>query len=243
MAADLETALAAAQRVVVLTGAGLSTSSGIPDFRGPQGVWTRRQPVYYHEFLRSEEKRIEHWDYKLEGWHAFREARPNAAHEALARLERQGRLHLLITQNIDGLHQAAGNSAARIVEVHGTNAEVECVECGRRSPSQEAFETFERTRACPLCACGGPLKTATISFGQPLSQKMLQRAISAAAEADLFMSLGSTLTVEPAASIPLAAVERKIPYAVINIGETAHDRLATWRVEADLGETLARLVG
>lgn len=237
---DLAPLLARATRVVVLTGAGVSTSSGIPDFRGPRGVWKTRQPVYYHEFLRHEEKRVEHWEYKLEGWDAFRAARPNAAHEALARLEQQGRLHLLVTQNIDGLHQLAGNT--RVVELHGTNREVECVSCGRRADAAPAFEEFARTHRCPECACGGWLKTATISFGQPLSDRILRRAMQAAGEADLFLSLGSSLTVEPAASVPLAAVDRKIPYAIINQGETAHDGLATIRIEGDVAEVLPGLI-
>lgn len=230
------------QRIVVFTGAGVSTASGIPDFRGPQGVWKRRQPVYFQEFMASEDKRVEHWDYKLEGWKAFCGARPNAAHQALAQLELQGRLHLLITQNIDGLHTAAGNTPERIVELHGTNRDVECLSCGARSDARPSFEEFARTRRCPLCKCGGWLKTATVSFGQSLPEGVLQRAFQAAVEADLFLSVGSSLTVEPAASIPLAAVGQGIPYAIINRGTTAHDHLATMRIEADVSEALPALL-
>src|SRR5215510_12420490 len=121
--------LAAARKILVFTGAGISTGSGIPDFRGPQGVWKTRQPVYYDQFLASEDKRVEYWDYKLEGWESFRDARPNATHHAIAALERLGRVEAVVTQNIDGLHQLAGSSAALVVEVHGTNREVECVSC------------------------------------------------------------------------------------------------------------------
>src|SRR5256885_10602761 len=119
-----------ANKIVTFTGAGISTGSGIPDFRGPQGVWKRRQPVYYHDFMRSEAARIEHWDYKLEGWHGFRDARPNATHHAIAQLERAGQLLALVTQNIDGLHSRAGSSPDKLVELHGTNSLVECQTCG-----------------------------------------------------------------------------------------------------------------
>src|SRR5690242_11696977 len=122
-----------ANRMVVFTGAGISTGSGIPDFRGPQGVWKRRQPVYYHDFMRSEAARIEHWDYKLEGWPAFQQARPNATHEAIARLERAGKVVAVVTQNIDGLHARAGTAPEHLIELHGTNRLVECQTCGKLS--------------------------------------------------------------------------------------------------------------
>src|SRR5437773_730018 len=120
------------KRALIFTGAGISTGSGIPDFRGPQGVWTRRQPVYYQDFMISQAARIEHWDYKLEGWDAFRNARPNAVHEAIVKLEKAGKLVMVVTQNIDGLHRLAGTSSERLVELHGTNSLVECQSCHRR---------------------------------------------------------------------------------------------------------------
>src|SRR5437762_5531310 len=147
-----------AQRIVALTGAGISTASGIPDFRGPQGVWTRRQPVYFDDFMHSEAARIEHWDYKLEGWETFRSARPNAVHHAIVRLERAGKVVGVITQNIDALHSIAGTSPELLVELHGTNGLVECQSCHWRGDPEPYFEYFRRTRKAPVCSCGGFLK-------------------------------------------------------------------------------------
>jgi NAD-dependent deacetylase len=236
--ASLVDLLAGARNVLAFTGAGISTGSGIPDFRGPNGIWTRRQPVYFQEFLASADKRNEYWEYKCEGHASFRDARPNAAHEALVALERAGRLQVIVTQNIDGLHQAAGSSPDRVVEVHGTNREVECVACGQRTPPDPAVEAFLRTRTCPQCECGGWLKMATISFGQALSPRVLERAYAEAARCDLVLALGSTLSVQPAASIPLIALKRRVPYVIINRGDTDHDELATLRLEGDVVELL-----
>lgn len=234
--------LGEARAILVFTGAGVSTGSGIPDFRGPGGVWSRRQPVYYQEFLASEASRIEHWDFKLEGWAAFRDARPNAAHRAIARLERAGRLRLLVTQNIDGLHARAGTTPERLVEIHGTNLEVECLGCGARSDPEPVFDEFARTRRPPVCeGCGGHLKPATISFGQSLREEDLVRASRGALEADLVLALGSTLSVHPAASVPLEAARMGVPYVIINRGETEHDSLhslVTLRLEGDVVEIL-----
>jgi len=158
--------LRAGKKILVFTGAGISTGSGIPDFRGPEGVWKRRQPVYYHDFMRSEAARLEHWDYKLEGWPAFRDARPNAGHAAIVQLEDAGKVLAVVTQNIDALHSRAGTTAEKLVELHGTNSFVECQTCGERSEPGAHFEYFGRTRRAPICDCGGFLKPATISFGQ-----------------------------------------------------------------------------
>jgi NAD-dependent deacetylase len=235
--------LSKSKRVLVFTGAGISTASGIPDFRGPQGVWTKRQPVYYDDFLASEEARIEHWDYKLEGWEGFKNAKPNPAHLALVRLEKLGKLELLVTQNIDGLHQAAGHSKEKVVELHGTNLEVECLSCGARSDPEPAFAYFRKEKKCPRCSCGGLLKTATVSFGQPMPQEPLRRAYEAAKRADLVVSIGSTLSVQPAASVPLRAVQRYVPYVIVNRGATEQDGLATLRFEADAAELLPKVIG
>lgn len=230
------------RRALVFTGAGLSTGSGIPDFRGPQGVWKTRQPVYIQEFLASEEKRIEYWDYKLEGYETFREARPNPAHLALAELHRLGKLHMLVTQNIDGLHHTAGVPDEKLIELHGTNRRVSCLGCGRQHSPEAAFEKFRRELRCPRCACGGFLKPATISFGQALVEDDLRRAFQAAEEADLVLSLGSTLSVHPAVSVPAAAARRGAPYVIINQGPTDQDHLATVRLEGNLVEILPQLV-
>ena len=231
--------LRGARRILVFTGAGISTGSGIPDFRGPGGVWSRRQPVYYQEFLESDDKRREYWEYKLEGYPLFVAARPNATHAAIARLEALGRVQAVVTQNIDGLHQAAGSSEKLIVELHGTNAFVECVGCGARTEPAAAMAHFEKTRTVPTCVpCGGWLKAATISFGQALRPEVIDRGFAEAGRCDLMLALGSTLSVHPAASIPLTALERRVPYVVINRGVTDHDELATLRLEGDVGEIL-----
>lgn len=224
--------------MMIFTGAGISTGSGIPDFRGPQGVWKRRQPVYFQDFLTSEAARIEHWDYKLEGWDGFRNAQPNAVHRAIVELEKAGKVLMVVTQNIDGLHALAGTSPERLVELHGTNLLVECVNCKARTDPQPHFEFFREHRQPPVCECGGFLKPATISFGQSLEPRTLELAEQAAMEADLVAALGSTLSVYPAASFPLMAAQRGIPYVVINRGETDHDHepAVSLRIEGDVGE-------
>ena len=227
-----------AQRIMIFTGAGISTASGIPDFRGPQGVWKRRQPVYYDDFMRDGKARIEYWDFKLESWAQHALARPNPVHLAVATLETAGKVEAVVTQNIDGLHSRAGTSRARLVELHGTDLEVECQSCRTRSAPGPWFEEFRNTRRAPRCHCGGLLKPATISFGQSLREEDLARAASAAKRADLVVALGSTLSVHPAAAFPLVAAGRGIPYVVINRGSTDHDHLAevTLRLEGDVVE-------
>jgi len=215
--------LRASKKALIFTGAGISTGSGIPDFRGPQGVWTRRQPVYLQDFMTSEAARVEHWDYKLEGRDAFRDARPNSVHYAIVALERAGKLSAVVTQNIDGLHSLAGTSPEHLIELHGTNALVECQSCHRRGDPEPHFEFFRRFRQPPLCECGGFLKPATISFGQNLELRELERASQAAMAADLVVALGSTLSVQPAASFPLLAARRGAPYIIVNRGTTDHD--------------------
>ncbi len=235
--------LARARRVLVFTGAGMSTGSGIPDFRGEKGVWKSRKPVFFQEFMASEEARVEHWDYKLEGYEAFRTAKPNAAHKALVGLERQGRLALLVTQNIDGLHLDAGHLPERVVELHGTNRAIRCLSCGAVSEPAPAFEAFRKTRRCPTCPCGGFLKPATVSFGQAMPQEPLAQALKAAKGADLVLSLGSTLEVEPASSVPLEAARRGAPYVIVNLGPIAHDRFAAVKVDGDVCAVLPGLIG
>ncbi len=236
--------LRASRRTLVFTGAGVSTGSGIRDFRGPDGVWKQRQPIYYDDFMRSAAARVEHWDYKLESWPSFRDARPNASHLSVARLEQGRRLLMLVTQNIDGLHRAAGVSPERLVELHGTNAEIECQQCGARSEPEPHFRWFAEHRECPRCACGGWLKPATISFGQALRTTDLQRAFEAAERTDLVIALGSTLSVHPAASIPLHAAQRGCPYVIVNRGPTDHDGhpAVSLRIEGDVGEVFPAAV-
>ena len=230
--------------MMIFTGAGISTGSGIPDFRGPQGVWKKRQPVYFQDFMRSEAARIEHWDFKLEGWDGYRDAQPNAVHRAIVELENAGKVLAVVTQNIDGLHALAGTAPERLVELHGTNLLIECVSCKTRSDPDPHFEFFRVNRKPPRCDCGGFLKPATISFGQSLDPLVLDRAQEAAAHADLVVALGSTLSVYPAASFPLLAAERGVPYVVINQGSTDHDHepSVSLRIDGDVAEVFPHAV-
>lgn len=230
--------LQGARRVLVFTGAGVSTRSGIPDYRGPQGTWKTRRPTTYQDFMSSDEARRDYWDYKLESWDEWRDVDPNAAHVACVELERAGRLEMLVTQNIDGLHSKAGTSAAKLVELHGTNNAIECQSCGARSEPAAHFESFRATGEPPICECGGFLKPATISFGQNLLVEDLERAQRSALDCDLVISLGSTLGVYPAAGIPLIAANNGAPYVIINRGETDHDgmREVALRLDGDVTE-------
>lgn len=227
-----------ADRILVFTGAGVSTGSGIRDFRGPTGVWRERQPVYFDDFMSSEAARIEYWDQKCEAWPSFRDARPNAVHTTVADLERADKLVMVITQNIDGLHGRAGTSTDRLVEIHGTNTAIECMSCHARSDPAVHVKSFTETREPPVCGCGGYLKPATISFGQSLEPDDLERAADAVRQTDLVVALGSTLSVYPAAGFPLAAAERGVPYVVVNRGATDHDGHPglTLRLEGDVVE-------
>jgi NAD-dependent protein deacetylase/lipoamidase len=229
-----------AERILVFTGAGVSTGSGIRDFRGPGGVWRTRKPVYFEDFLASEQARIEYWDQKVEAWPAFRDARPNPAHEAIVALERAGKVAMVVTQNIDGLHARAGTSRERLVELHGTSGWVECLSCHGRTEPGPHMDSFASTRRPPTCSCGGLLKPATISFGQSLRPDDLRRAGHAATRCDLVLALGSTLSVYPAASFPLAAAERGVPYVIVNRGPTEHDGhpAVALRLEGDVAVLL-----
>ncbi|MBV8175002.1 MAG: Sir2 family NAD-dependent protein deacetylase [Verrucomicrobia bacterium] len=233
-----------ARRILVFTGAGISTGSGIPDFRGPNGVWSRRKPVYYQDFMTSEAARIEHWEYKLEAWPAFRTARPNPAHYAVVKLESALRVVAVVTQNIDGLHALAGSNPEHLIELHGTNLFVECQSCGWRGDPEPCFEKFRIHRKPPLCDCGGFLKSATISFGQNLEPLALKRASEAAHKTDLVIALGSTLSVYPASSFPLMAAQRGVPYVIINRGATDHDHepCVTLRLEGEVTELFPEAV-
>jgi NAD-dependent deacetylase len=220
---------------LIFTGAGISTGSGIPDFRGPAGVWTTQKPVYYQEFMQSAASRKEYWRFKLGGYAAFRDARPNATHEAIALLERTQKLSCVVTQNVDGLHQLAGTSKDKLIELHGTNAEVECVRCKRRETPERCMSDFERTEEPPTCLeCGALMKPAVVMFGESLRTDDLLRAREASAGADLIVALGSSLVVTPAADIPLVGARRGVPYVIINRGETPHDELAALRIDDDV---------
>jgi NAD-dependent deacetylase len=233
--------LARSRRAVAFTGAGVSTASGVPDFRSPGGIWSRHRPVTIQEFRASAEARRRYWLYKKETYADFARARPNAAHATLARLETEGRLLGMITQNIDGLHQDAGSR--RVVELHGTNRRVECLGCGRTGPAAEAQERLLAGEDVPACAaCGGPLKAATISFGQALRSEVLEEAFALAREADLLLVLGSSLVVYPAAAIPETAAARGAPMIIINREPTPLDRLAAVALHGEVERLLPALV-
>ena len=222
----------AATRVVVLTGAGLSTASGIPDFRSPGGRWERYRPVPLPDFLASEAARATYWRYKGETWQLVREARPNAAHDALTALARAGRIDLLVTQNVDGLHERGGFPADRLVNIHGTDSEVTCMTCGTRALRVVAQDAWEAGVAVPRCACGGPWKPATISFGQALVAADLQRAMAAAAACDLFVAAGTSLVVGPVNGMFLAARAAGARTAIVTASDTPFDALADVRIAA-----------
>jgi len=236
----------AAKRIVILTGAGISTESGIPDFRGPQGVWTRDPEAEklsdIRYYVADPEIRRKSWQSRL--GHPAWSARPNAGHAAIAELERRGKLHALITQNIDGLHQKAGNSAARVIEVHGTVHAAVCLSCGWKGPMQDTLERVRRGEPDPPCArCGGILKSDTISFGQPLVAEVIDRAMNAAAEADLFVTVGTSLQVYPIAGAVSAAKRAGARVVIVNAQPTPFDGAADAVLRDPIGEILPRILG
>lgn len=227
-----------ATKILIFTGAGISTRSGIQDYRGPKGLWKTQQPVYYQEFMTDEGARTLYWERKLESWTVIKESEPNATHLAIVELEKVGKLLMIVTQNIDGLHRKAGTSPDLLVEVHGTMSFVECQTCGNRCDPDPIYKRFSETGEAPLCSCGGYFKPATISFGQNLRENDLERAYEGARTCDLVIALGSTLSVTPASTIPLIAAERDVPYVIINRGSTQHDGIpeVSLRLEGNVEE-------
>jgi NAD-dependent deacetylase len=233
-------------RVVVLTGAGISTESGIPDFRGPQGLWTKNpkaeQLSNIHYYMADPEVRKLAWQTRLE--HPAWTATPNAGHRALVELERSGRLHALITQNIDGLHQRAGTSPGRLIEVHGTVHDVVCMRCGYRGPMQPVLQRVRAGEEDPPCSqCGGILKSATISFGQALVPEVIDRAMAAAAEADIMIAVGTSLQVYPVAGVVPIAKAAGARVVIINAEPTPFDHLADAVIHTAIGEVLPVICG
>jgi len=233
-----------AKRVVVLTGAGISTDSGIPDFRGPQGVWTRNPMAEklsnIHYYMSDPEVRKASWQARIE--HTAWSAKPNPGHRALVELEERGKLHTLITQNIDELHQLAGNSPAKVVEVHGTMRKVVCMSCGMTAPMQKALERVRAGEADPPCRdCGGILKSATISFGQNLVPEVIERAMRAAADADLLLSVGTSLQVYPIAGAVPMAKSAGARVLIVNAEPTPFDDIADAVFNESISQVLPRL--
>ncbi len=233
-----------ARHVVALTGAGISTDSGIPDFRGPQGVWTKdpaaEKAAHISHYLADPAVRERAWRRRAA---SPTSAEPNAGHRALVDLERSGRLHALVTQNVDGLHLAAGSDPERLVEIHGTVRDVLCLDCGDRAPMQRALDRVRAGEVDPPCRrCGGILKSATISFGQSLVPDDLSRAMSAARSADLVLAVGTTLSVYPAADMVPLAVAQGAPVVIVNAEPTAMDDLADVVIRGSISEVLVSLV-
>ena len=233
--------VSASVRIVALTGAGISTESGIPDFRGPQGVWTTNPKAErlsnIHYYMSDPEVRRLAWQQRLvhPAWHAV----PNAGHHALAALERAGRLHALITQNIDGLHQRAGHSPDKVIEVHGAVHRYLCMSCGTGGPMQAALDRVRAGEEDPACRnCGGILKSATISFGQQLVPEVIDRAMHAAGEADLLLAIGSTLQVYPIAGVVPHAKAAGAKVVIINAEPTRFDKEADVVIQRAIGEVL-----
>jgi NAD-dependent deacetylase len=230
-----------AARVVVLTGAGLSTASGIPDFRSSGGRWERYQPVPLPDFMASREAREAYWRYKGETWQVIRDARPNLGHRALTQLALSGRIELLVTQNVDGLHLRCGFPTQALVHIHGTDAEVSCMRCGARDARKPVQARWEAGDAAPECACGGPLKPATISFGQSLVATDLERSMQAAASCDLLVAIGTSLVVGPINEMLPVASRAGASTAIVTGSETPFDDLADWTLSDPLEEILPRI--
>jgi len=237
--------IAGSKRILVFTGAGLSTESGIPDFRSPGGLWDKYDPsdFYFDKFLASGETRERYWRMSSESYAVMRKALPNKAHLALHHLEKAGKLLGIVTQNIDRLHHKAGNSPERVIELHGTTFFVSCLSCGASLDRDVVEERLSAGETAPRCTtCGGILKPATISFGQPMPQEAMSLAFEWAAECDLCIVLGSSLVVYPAASVPIEAVRGGAPLIIINRDETPMDDRANLVIHGSVTEILGPMV-
>ncbi len=231
--------LAAAQRVVVFTGAGISTESGIPDFRSPGGIWDKFRPIDFREFMASEEARWDSWRRKFEIDPTLSAAEPNRGHRAVASLMTRGKVTAVITQNIDGLHQAAGAEGDRVIELHGNTTYARCLSCGARYELAPIREAFLGTGTLPLCeACGGIVKTATISFGQAMPEAAMRAAEEATLACDLFLAIGSSLVVYPAAGFPVLAKRNGATLVILNREPTDLDGHADLVLNREIGDTL-----
>lgn len=241
---ELKDMIGRASRIVAFTGAGISTESGIPDYRSPGGIWAQYRPIEFGEFMSSAEARRESWRRKFATDEVMRKATPNTGHRALVRLHEQGRLHAVITQNIDGLHQASGLPDHKIIELHGNATYASCLECHQRFELAWVREIFAEDEKLPLCtSCGGIIKTATISFGQSMPEHEMSRAHAASVAADLFIVLGSSLVVYPAAGFPVIAKRNGSRLVILNREPTDLDDIADLVVNAEIGTTLGRAVG
>lgn len=229
--------------MVVFTGAGISTESGIPDFRSPGGIWTKYKPIDFRDFCASEEKRRESWRIKFATEKLIADARPNKGHMAIAKLHRMGKLKSVITQNIDGLHQVSGIPDDRVIELHGNSTYAICLQCDKRYELDHIREVFFPDETLPVCdTCGGMIKTATISFGQSMPQREMQRAEAQTLACDLFIAIGSSLVVYPAAGFPLIAKQNGARLIIINRDPTELDRYADLVINAEIGATFETIL-
>ena len=233
----------AADRVVVFTGAGISTESGIPDFRSPGGVWTKVQPIEFSDFMRSDKARRETWRRRFEMEPILRQAAPNRGHRAVAELVRRGKASSVITQNIDGLHQDSGIPDDMVIELHGNTTFAHCLSCGQRYEIESLRVDFEQDRIVPSCACGGWVKTATISFGQSMPVNEMRRAEKETLLCDLFIAIGSSLVVYPAAGFPELAKRNGSRLVILTRDPTGLDGVADLVLNRPIGATLGTVVG
>ena len=232
-----------ARRVAIFTGAGISTESGIPDFRSPGGVWTRMSPIYFQDFVRSEAKRREAWDRAFAGRAGWVGREPNAGHYGVARLVSSGKARAVITQNVDNLHQAAGVPAGQVIELHGNASYATCLDCGLRHELADLKALYQATGDLPCCQdCGGIVKTATISFGQQMPQAPMERAEEEALACDLFLVLGSSLVVYPAAGFPQLAKDNGAALAIVNREPTDQDVTCDLVLHDEIGPVMSAVV-
>ena len=237
--------IARSRRIVPFTGAGISTECGIPDFRSPGGIWTRHRPIPYDEFVASQEARNESWKRRFAMAPVFAAAKPGRGHRALAALYKAGKVPGVITQNIDNLHQHSGVAANDVVELHGNSTYARCIDCGKRYEITWVKERFDESGGiAPSCtACEGPIKTATISFGEAMPELAMQRATELASDCDMLVAIGSSLVVWPAAGFPLLAKRHGAKLVIINREPTEQDEFADLVINQDIGETLSPFVG
>jgi len=236
--------IAASRRVVVFTGAGISTESGIQDFRSPGGLWEQWNPdeLTFDKFMNSRASREHYWGFSRAIWPTMAFAKPNIGHYALVDLYKMGKLDSIITQNVDGLHQAAGMPDDKVIELHGTLKWVACLSCGKRFPREEIEKMMDETgEKAPECSCGGYLKQATISFGQSLPEEAVSRAQEKSATCDVFIVAGSSLVVYPAAQMPIIAKQNGAKLVIITLSDTPHDRYADFIIHEKTGPTLSQI--
>jgi NAD-dependent deacetylase len=242
--AALAALLRESRRAVIFTGAGMSTESGIPDFRSPGGIWTKMMPVEFQDYVRDPQARRVSWQRRFEMEETWNKVAPNDGHRAVAQLVASGKVSHVVTQNIDALHQAGGVADEQVIELHGNTRYAKCLDCGRRVEIADIRVHFEAHGDAPDCAdCGGIVKTATISFGQPMPEGEMTRAEAASLACDLMLVLGSSLSVFPAAGFPLLAKRNGARLVILNRDETPQDRFADLVINAEIGPTLRAVIG